>query len=252
MGERLSACLTAKRVLQRAESFRRRHSNDKNVGRTYGYFTHHPVAPLNRKRLTLLLEALLERSDQLKRPLRVLDLACGGGLITCAIASQGHRTLGLDLSAEEIHLAKLFAQEERLDGMFLQMNLIDDPTWEKTVEHTLGGKPDVITLAYALHHLPQVESFVERLSRWLDPGACLLVNEENPESPLFQLKHRIRTWIQHDTEVEWHRSFDGWKQLLENNRFRVRHEPIGADLLPVLGRVRPGKCWSLVFTAELG
>lgn len=239
-----------KLLMVRAEAFHQRHQREPAVRATYGYFTHHPVAPLNRKRLTMLLESVQARSADLGRPLRVLDLACGGGLISCAIGALGHRTLGLDLSHDEIRMAKLFAGEEKLDGLFKQADLLNDPEWEKDVENILGGKPDIITLAYALHHLPDVERFADRLSRWLPSGTILLVNEENPESPLFRLKHRVRTWLQRDTETEWHRTHSGWLSVLEPRGFKARADLRGADLLPGLGRVSPGRCWSLVFSAE--
>lgn len=250
MAERAGAESTVKKVLGCAASFVARHKNDKAVSRTFGYFTHHPVAPLNKKRLLLLLQFLEKRASDMKRPLRVLDLACGGGLITCAAAAMGNRSLGMDLSQDEIRLARLFAQEQMLDGMFMQADLLEQKDWENKAELALGGKPDVVTLAYALHHLERVEEFVDRLSRWLTPGAVLLINEENPESPLFRLKHRVRGWIQKDTETEWHRTHGGWKQLLEARGFQVQPQIFAADPLPGLAKFRPHQCWSLVFAAQ--
>lgn len=241
-----------KRVLKCAESFTERHKEDPAISLTYRYFTRHPVAKLNQRRLHTLLEVVGRRSAELKRPLRILDLACGGGLITCALASMGHRTLGIDLNASEIKMARLFAQEEKLDGMFAQTDLLNDPAWELAAQETLGGKPDIVTLAYALHHLPEVTPFLKRLGRWLEPPSQLLINEENPEAPMFRLKHRVRTWIQRDTETEWHRSFAEWKRLIEANGFQVPSPVIGLDLLPGMARVKPGKCWSIVFTAQRG
>jgi SAM-dependent methyltransferase len=241
---------TVKIMMARARSFLDRHPSDPAVSRTFGYFTTHPVAPLNRRRLALILEELERISHRLERPLRVLDLACGAGLITCAIGSRGHRALGLDLDADEIRLARAFAQEEKQDAMFAQADLLGDPGWERMAEESLGGRPDAVTLAYALHHLPGVEKFVERLGAWLPAGAALLVNEENPLSPLFRLKHRVRGWIQKDTDVEWHRSFPDWSRLLEAHGFRVTASPVGADPLPALDRLWPEKCWSLVFLAQ--
>jgi 2-polyprenyl-3-methyl-5-hydroxy-6-metoxy-1,4-benzoquinol methylase len=235
-------------TLRRAAAFLARHPSEKEVHRTYGYFTRHLVAPLNQKRLTLILSALSQRSEELGRPLKVLDLACGGGVITCAVATMGHRALGMDLSPEEIRLAKLFAQEEKLGGLFWQTDLLQDAFWEKTAEETLGGKPDAVVLAYALHHLPQVEFFVDRLSRWLPQGTLVLVNEENLGAPLFRLKHVVRTWLQADTEVEAHRNFQGWKELLETRGFKVSGW-VGTDILPGISRISPRNCWSLVFSA---
>ena len=181
----------------------------------------------------------------------MLDLGCGGGLITCTIAALGHQALGLDLSEDEVRMARLFATEEALPGKFLRADLLGDSDWEKKSEEILGGKPDLVTLAYALHHLPEVGCVIGRLSRWLEPESLLLVNEENPRSPLFRLKHLVRTWIQKDTEAEWHRSFDGWKSILRDSGFAVALPPTGADPIPALGRLLPDRCWSLVLTARL-
>ena len=238
------------RVLKSAQAFTDRHQSDPAISLTYRYFTQHPVARLNQKRLLMMLQTVSQRSAELKRPLRILDLACGGGLVTCALASMGHRTLGLDFNAAEIRMARLFAQEEKLDGMFVQTDLIQDPAWEQAAQETLGGKPDIVTLAYALHHLPEVSAFVARLGRWLEPPSLLLINEENPRSPMFRLKHRVRTWIQKDTETEWHQSIDQWRDLVQTHGFGGLSNVKGLDMLPGMSRVKPELCWSIVFSAQ--
>ncbi len=237
-------------ALKSAARFANNHSHDAAIGLTFGYFTGHPVALLNRKRLKAILAAVAERSAELKRPLRVLDLACGGGIITCAVAQMGHLTLGLDSDAGEVRLAQLFAQEEKLSGMFSLANLLRSADWERTAEQTLGGKPDVIILAYALHHFSDTTALLKRLSHWVDPGALLLINEENPDSLLFRVKHQVRTWIQKDTDQEWHHTYDQWKKILETHSFAVHPVKVGLDIAPALARLRPKKCWSLVFTAQ--
>jgi 2-polyprenyl-3-methyl-5-hydroxy-6-metoxy-1,4-benzoquinol methylase len=237
-------------ILKRAASFQQRHSQENGIWPTFSYFTYHPVAPLNKKRLRILLESLTRRAKELGRPLVILDLACGGGLITCAAAALGHKALGLDRNPEEIELAKLFALEEKFECSFLTLDLVADPEWEETAQKHLGGKPDVVILAYALHHLLKVEKLVDRLGHWLNPGSQLLINEENPKSPLFRLKHVIRTWVQKDTETEWHRTSDGWARMLTERGFYIASPIRGADLFPGLGSVVPKWCWSVVFTFQ--
>lgn len=238
-------------VLSRAGSFLSRHRAEPHVEPTFKYFTDHPVAPLNRKRLGLLLDAIERLAAAAGRPLRVLDLACGAGIVTCAVSALGHRTHGLDLCGEEVALARRFAEEERLAGDFAVANLVEDPDWEQRAEQRLGGRPDVVILAYALHHLPRVEDFVARLGRWLQPGACLVINEENPLSPMFRLKHVVRTILQGDTDTEWHRTHRAWKNILDARGFDTSR-PRGADMAPWLDTLAPGLCWSLVFTARRG
>jgi len=235
-------------TLKDAANFRRARIADVAARRTFGYFTHHPVASLNRKRLALLLDS----THTLAPPgsaARVLDIACGGGIVTGAVSALGHRTLGIDISTDEIRLAKDFARYSGHGGVFWNADVLNQTSWERTAEETLGGKPTVVLLAYALHHLPQVAVFIERLGRWLDSGSSLVINEENPDSPLFRLKHRVRGWLQNDTGDEWHRSFAEWSCLLENSGFAVSR-PRGADPLPGMGRFAPGCSWSLIFTAR--
>lgn len=212
---------------------------------TFTYFTTHPVAPLNRRRLDLMLQ----RMSAVDKP-RILDLACGAGLITCAASRLGGRALGLDINPSEVELARKFAAFGKFDARFETIDLMSNPNWYDQVESALGGAPHFVVMAYALHHLPGVERFVAELSAKLPSGTVVLVNEENPLSPLFQLKHLVRGVLQRDTEVEWHRTRSGWAKLFRAERFKDVKPTRGADPLPVLPALIPGACWSLVFEFE--
>lgn len=236
-------------LLTHAKKFHDANPDVAGVNPTFGYFTHHPVAPLNRKRLVGILRQVEDRSAKLGRRLKVLDLCSGGGLIATAISTMGHQVVGADLSENETQLARTFAVEASSSARFEIANLVDDKAWEKNLETALDGKPDVIVLAYALHHLPRVEQFIVRLNRWLPRSTLLVINEENPVSPTFRLKHWVRTQIQKDTETEWHRSYPEWKGLLESQGFIVSPAQ-GYDLIPGLATWLPSSAWSLVFTAE--
>ncbi len=231
-------------IIKRAESFLTQNPGNKALDSTFGYFTHHPFSPLNQKRLKTILQIIKNRA-----PERVLDIACGGGLVTSAIAAMDIKTLGVDINPEEIRLAEMFTKNDKNKATFLLLDMITDPNWESQVEKILGGKPQAIVLAYALHHLPHVEIFLKRLGQWMEPDTILIINEENPLSPTFRLKHALRTWIQKDTETEWHKSFRRWKKLLEQSGFNVSHQVTGLDMAPLVGTLIPHLSWSLVFTA---
>ena len=115
-------------LLLQARAFRRSHPEIAPTDRTFGYFTSHPVAPLNRKRLVKILTLLEERSERIGRKLRVLDLACGSGLITCGVAALGHKALGIDVSHEELALARWFATETGSTSEFWDCDLFLDPS----------------------------------------------------------------------------------------------------------------------------
>lgn len=242
---------TTASTLASARRFYDRYADDDAISTTYGYFTHHPFARLNAKRLHLISELVADRSSELGRALRIADLASGGGLITCALAAQGHTVVGIDLSQEEILMAERFAAEQSLPCQFIQADLVLDDEWEIRAANLLGGTPDVVTLAYALHHFPpdRVAAFVARLGAWLTVGAWSIVNEENPHSPAWRAKHRLRARIQHDTDIEHHRLPETWKALFDANGFRVAPNLVAADMLPVVARVAPARAWSVLFTA---
>jgi hypothetical protein len=109
----------------------------------------------------------------------------------------------------------------------------------------------VVVLAYALHHLPDVEHFLDRLGKWLDPQARLIINEENPKSPLFRIKHLVRGIIQRDTETEWHRSVDAWQMMLRRFGFATEPDLVGLDPFQFPWPKGDRHRWSLVFGAKL-
>lgn len=247
---------TTNNVLAKARKYYNENLTSQGANDTYGYFTSHPVAPLNKKRLIELMYRLCIESRKINRELKVLDLACGGGLISsCAslvVTEHSHfkpKVLGLDISEPELTLASDFATHTQSGALFSKTNLINDSSWTQQTTKLLGGTPDVVILAYALHHLPMVKEFITRLAEWLPQDTIIFVNEENPISPVFLLKHYLRSFIQRDTACEDHRTYEKWKSILENSDFEVSNLK-GFDMLPLINIVSPRLCWSQVFEAK--
>lgn len=237
-------------VVEKAQAFRQVSAGEPNIVRTYGIFADHGVARLNRQRLGALLEELEEIQTR-QGKLRVLDIACGGGMISVGAALLGCKVAGIELNPEDLALAGKWIEMSgfpSLDLTLQRANVLEGTGWQGEVEKLLGGKPQVVILAYALHHLSPVEKFIQELSAWLPKGSVLLINEENSISPTFRLKHIVRTFLQRDTEDERHRSFMGWRRILTNFRFGVS-TPRGLDLFPLVPWMGSWACWSLVFRA---
>src|SRR4051812_246750 len=106
MAPRLSTEEIADEAIQRTASFRSRHARQPDIA----HLTAEVLTPFSRSSLRaayrLLLSTAQQRSDPLRRPLRTLELGCGSGALTCALAQQGHRALGLDSSAESVRIAR--------------------------------------------------------------------------------------------------------------------------------------------------
>ncbi len=229
------------RVLDEAKKFAHENSGDPGMSHTFGYFTDHPVARLNRERLSL---TLLEIAERVSSGARMLDMGCGGGLFTAAFASGGYRTAGVDLAPEEISRAHRFAERMGVASALFAGDLQAD-TWIPEVEAALGGLPEVLFYGYCLHHLPDVPAHLHAMGAWLPSGAVVVVNEENPRSPTWFLKNALRSVIQRDTKEEHQLSHKRWSGLFAAAGFEPVGKVRGADMMP---GVPVGARWSQVFS----
>ena len=107
--------------------------------------------------LDLLLERLPPGGD-------VLDLGCGAGVPSTARLAERHRVTGVDISQEQLRLAR-----ERLPGTEL---VHADLASVAFPEASFDG----VTSFYALGHLPreQLGGVFRSVRRWLRPGGWLL------------------------------------------------------------------------------
>lgn len=123
-----------------------------------------------------------------RQPLRgahVLDIGCGGGLLSEAMAREGARVLGLDLSPELIDIAKLHRLESKQNGATLDLDYR-----VQAVESLADAEPgtfDAITCMEMLEHVPEPGSILEACARLLKPGGRLFVSTINRTPAAFAL-----------------------------------------------------------------
>lgn len=116
--------------------------------------TLHTINPLRTKFIT----------DELNLPGRkVLDVGCGGGILTEALARCGAQATGIDLSNESIEAAKVHARQQGLDIEYRYENI--DETASKH-----AGEFDAITCMEMLEHVPEPKKIIAACSRLLKPG----------------------------------------------------------------------------------
>ena len=119
------------------------------------------------------------------RGARVLDVGCGGGLLSEAMAREGARVLGLDLSPELIDIAKLHRLESTQGGAILDLDYR-----VQAVESLADAEPgtfDAITCMEMLEHVPEPGSILEACARQLKPGGRLFVSTINRTPAAFAL-----------------------------------------------------------------
>ena len=113
---------------------------------------------------------------------RVLDVGCGGGILSESLAKEGAKVTGIDQGANVIKVAKLHMKESDLDIDYKQLNIEDYFKLNKE-------KFDVITCLEMLEHVPDPSSIIEKCAKLLKPGGTIFFStiNRNPKSFLFAI-----------------------------------------------------------------
>jgi len=114
---------------------------------------------------------------------RVLDVGCGGGILSDAMARKGSSVLGIDLSSKALKVAELHALEA--DTRSVQYREIA----AEALATELPGHFDVVTCMEMLEHVPDPASVVRACAALVKPGGWLFFStiNRNPKSFLFAI-----------------------------------------------------------------
>ena len=114
---------------------------------------------------------------------QVLDVGCGGGILTDAMARLGAQTLGIDLATKSLKVAQLHALEAQTPNVQYR---------EVSVEALAAERPasfDVVTCMEMLEHVPDPSSVVRACAQLVKPGGWVIFStlNRNPKSFLFAI-----------------------------------------------------------------
>ncbi|WP_140720406.1 bifunctional 2-polyprenyl-6-hydroxyphenol methylase/3-demethylubiquinol 3-O-methyltransferase UbiG [Pseudomonas sp. Hp2] len=111
---------------------------------------------------------------------RVLDVGCGGGLLSEALARQGAQVTAIDLAPELVKVARLHGLES---GVQVDYRV-------QAVEELAAAEPasfDAITCMEMLEHVPDPTSIVDACAHLLKPGGRLFLSTINRTPAAFAL-----------------------------------------------------------------
>ena len=103
---------------------------------------------------------------------KVLDVGCGGGILSESMAKLGANVTGIDMGEKVINIAKLHALQSKLDIDYQCISL-------EALAPKRGPIFDVITCMEMLEHVPEPSKIVFLCAKLLKPGGTLFMSTIN-------------------------------------------------------------------------
>jgi 2-polyprenyl-6-hydroxyphenyl methylase/3-demethylubiquinone-9 3-methyltransferase len=113
---------------------------------------------------------------------KVLDVGCGGGILTESMARAGARAKGVDLSEKALKVADLHGLESGVKVEYEYISAEDLALKEP-------GQYDVVTCMEMLEHVPEPLSIIKACAQLVKPGGRVFFStlNRNPKSYLFAI-----------------------------------------------------------------
>ena len=112
---------------------------------------------------------------------QVVDVGCGGGILSEAMARRGAQVLGVDLAERSLKVAQLHAMEAGLQNVQYR------EVAAEALAAEMPGRFDVVTCMEMIEHVPDPGAIVEACAKLVRPGGWVFLStlNRNPKSYLF-------------------------------------------------------------------
>jgi 2-polyprenyl-6-hydroxyphenyl methylase/3-demethylubiquinone-9 3-methyltransferase len=112
---------------------------------------------------------------------RVLDVGCGGGILSDSMARKGADVLGIDLATKALRVARLHALEAQTPR--IQYREIS----AEALADEVPASFDTVTCMEMLEHVPDPQSVVSACARLVKPGGWVFFSTINRNPKAFAL-----------------------------------------------------------------
>lgn len=111
---------------------------------------------------------------------RVLDVGCGGGILSESMAEKGAQVTGIDLGEKALKVAQLHSLES---GVVVDYRLISAEAFAIEAAHSY----DIVTCLEMLEHVPDPSSIVSACAKLVKPGGHVFFStiNRNPKAYAF-------------------------------------------------------------------
>ena len=113
---------------------------------------------------------------------KVIDIGCGGGILSEAMALRGADVTGIDMGEAPLSVARLHSLESGVKVNYRQ-------TTAEDIAEEMPGEFDVVTCLEMLEHVPDPASVIRACHKLLKPGGQIFFAtiNRNPKSFLFAI-----------------------------------------------------------------
>lgn len=118
-----------------------------------------PLHSINPVRLQFINEVMLER-DSLNK-LSVLDIGCGGGILSESLAEQGADVLGIDTDAMLLKVAREHAKQRQLNIEYQEENIVAATQFIKKYQASF----DIVTCMELLEHCDTPQTAIAAIKK---------------------------------------------------------------------------------------
>jgi len=125
-----------------------------------------PLHDLNPARLNYIAERVALKGA------RVLDVGCGGGILSESMARAGASVTGIDLAPRVLEVARLHLHESKLEVDYREISV-------ETLAAEMPAAFDAVVCMEMLEHVPDPGSVIQSCAALLKPGGRLFLSTLN-------------------------------------------------------------------------
>jgi len=173
--------------------------------RIAGHFEREPIAPAPLKGLT------------------VLDIGCGGGLITEPLRRLGATMTAVDAAERNIEIAKIHAQKMALDI---------DYRYATAGQLAAEGKQfDAVVNMEVIEHVADIHQFISECAQLVKPGGLMILATLNRTAKSFALAivgaEYVLRWLPRGTH--------DWRKFVKPSELAAACRPVGLEMTELMG-----------------
>lgn len=172
--------------------------------------------------------------------LSLVDIGCGGGLLTEPMARQGFTTLGIDASEESVAIAVSHARTAMVAAAY-RCAVVETLAAE-------GSSFDVVLNMEIVEHVGDLQAFLTSCSAILKPGGLMFVATINRTLKALALAklgaEYVLGWIPRGTH--------DWRKFVEPKRLSAGAERAGLEILKIQGVAFDPLAWNWRLSSDTG